>query len=71
MLSGLKKLEFSIFEGNTNTYPAHVSEAGNLESHDEEAAIEEEKVALPEAGVVVSLKVDCLRHGPDSCSSHY
>ena len=71
MLSRLKKLKFSIFEGAIDTYSAHVSEAGNLEGHDEEAAIEEEKVALPEAGVVMSLKVNCFRHRPDGCSSHY
>ena len=61
----------NIFRMIYETYSAHVSEARDLEGDEEKAAGKESDVAFPVAGVVVGLKVDSLRHGPDSCSSHY
>ena len=52
------------------SYLAEKCEARDLEGDDEEAAIEEEHVSLPVTRVVIGLKVDSLRHWPDSSSSH-
>lgn len=53
------------------TYPTHVAEAGHLEGDDEEASVEEEEVALPQAGVVEGFEVDGLGNWPDSSMTHY
>ena len=53
------------------TYSAHVSEARDLEGHEEHATIEEEQVAFPAAGVVVGFNVYCLGDRQNGCSCHY
>ena len=52
------------------TYLAEKTVSLHLESDKEETTVEEDQVALPQAGIVVSLSIESSWHRPDGCSTH-
>ena len=49
---------------------AHLAVSLHLESYQERSRVEEQKVLLPSAGIVVRLSIDTLWHGPNSVATH-
>lgn len=49
---------------------AHLAVALHLESYEEGSRVEEQKVLLPSAGIVVRLSIDTLWHGPNCVATH-